>query len=402
VCSGALDSAYNPLKIRGRAMKFYAACLLSSLLLVLPIHAQRRGGGGLPGPTRPGTTLPPGFPGASTSPLGGTVYLTGKVVLDDGTELTESANIVTLCRSIKRVETHTDSHGGFSFQMGSRNQAPNGDGVTDADSTWTGPTSARAPQRDWRDCEIQATLPGYVSELVPLTARMNGSGTNDIGRLVLHRMQHVDGASISVTSANAPGGARKAFEKGRDQEQKEKWEDAEKSFEKAVELYPKYAVAWYELGRIQQKNNDLPAAKSSFQNAVTADATYVNPYDGLANIAARSKQCQELVDITSKLVSLNSVGFPNAWFLKSVGHFYLQDYPSAEKSARQGLKVDEAHNVPKLEYVLGMVLTQERQYAEAAQHMRAFIQRSKKPEDIQEAQKQLSAIEQLSATATVK
>src|SRR5581483_8708860 len=117
------------------------------------------------------------------------------------------------------------------------------------------------------------------------------------------------------------------------------------------------------------------AAKSSFLSAVAADASYVNPYNGLATIAARGKQWQELVDATSKLVALNAAGFPNAWFLKAVGHFYLQDYLSAEKSARQGLKVDETHNVPKLEYVLGMALAQQRQYVEAAQHMRAFLQR---------------------------
>lgn len=385
-------------------MKFSIACLLSSVLFIAtPSYAQRRGGGGgVSTPSRPGSTLPPGFPSGSTTSLGGAVFLTGKVVLDDGTELTESANIVTVCRSIKRIETHTDSHGGFSFQMGSRNSAPNGDGVSDADSTWTGPTSTRAPQRDWRDCEIQATLPGYLSELVPLSARMSGSENNDIGRLVLRRMQQVEGTSISVTSAAAPSNARKAFDKGREQEQKEKWEDAQKSFEKAVAAYPKYAVAWYELGKIQQRNNDLVAAKASFQNAVAADSAYLNPYDGLAAIAARGKQWQDLVDTTTKLVSLNASGFPNAWFLKAVGHFYLKDYPSAEKSARQGLRIDEAHNFPKLEYLLGMVLAHEQQYVEAAQHMRAFLQRAKKAEDIQDAQKQLSTIEQLSASAIVK
>src|SRR5436190_292430 len=120
-------------------MKFYLACLLVWLVLAVPSYAQRRGGGGgATGPTRPGSTLPPGFPSGSSNPLGGPVFLTGKVVLDDGSELTESANIVTMCRSVKRVETHTDSHGGFSFQMGTRNQAPNGDGLSDADTTWTG------------------------------------------------------------------------------------------------------------------------------------------------------------------------------------------------------------------------------------------------------------------------
>lgn len=377
-------------------MRFYAGCLLS-LLLVSGFSFGQRRGGGTTNPSRPGSTLPPGFPAGPNSPFGGPIFLTGKVVVDDGSELTESANIVTLCHSQKRVETHTDSHGGFSFQIGTRNQPLNADGVSDADTTWSNSTNSRSSQRDWRDCEIQATLAGYVSEFVPLSARIDGSESNDIGRLVLHRLQQVQGASISVTSASAPSSARKAYDKGREHALKEKWEEAEKSFRKAVEIYPRYAVAWYELGRIQQRNQDMTSAKTSFQNAISADAAYVNPYDGLASIAASGKQWQELVNLTTKLLALNSVNFPNAWFLKGVGHFYLQQYASAESSARQGLKVDEGHNVPKLEYLLGMALSQQRQYVEAAQHMRAFLQRATKPSDVQDAQQQLATIEQLSA-----
>jgi tetratricopeptide (TPR) repeat protein len=308
---------------------------------------------------------------------------------------------VTLCRSQKKVETHTDSHGNFSFQMGLRNQPVSSEGVSDADTTWSNPMSNRVPPRDWRDCEIQAQLAGFSSELISLTSRMNGSETNDIGRLVLHRMQQVSGTSISVTSANAPGKAKKAFEKGREQVQKQKWEDAQKSFEKAVEIYPQYAVAWSELGRIQLRNNDLAAAKNSFRQATAADSSFVNPYEGLANIAAREKQWHELVDATSKVLSLNSVNFPGAWYLQGVGHFYLQNLPAAEKSARQGLKVDQAHMVPKLEYLLAMVLLQERQFVEAAQHMRTFLQHATKPEEVEDAQKQLATIQQLSASVVV-
>ena len=63
-------------------------------------------------------------------------------MLDDGTQLTESANIQTICRGRKQTVTHTDSHGGFSFELGDRTSAvAAGISGADVDSMRTGPSS---------------------------------------------------------------------------------------------------------------------------------------------------------------------------------------------------------------------------------------------------------------------
>jgi len=80
--------------------------------------------------------------------------------------------------------------------------------------------------------------------------------STDVGRLVLHRLGQVEGLTISATSAMAPKDAQKAFEKGRDKAAKQKWDEARPFFEKAVQIYPKYAVAWFELGSIQMRKGE--------------------------------------------------------------------------------------------------------------------------------------------------
>jgi len=78
---------------------------------------------------------------------------------------------------------------------------------------------------------------------------------------------------ISATTALAPEAARKALEKGQEQQQKGKLDDAQKSLEKAVAMYPSSAAAWFELGRVQlqkkrscQRAHILPAiARSRFE-----------------------------------------------------------------------------------------------------------------------------------------
>ena len=72
----------------------------------------------------------------------------------------------------------------------------------------------RGVQRNWRDCELLAVLPGFSSQPIDLNSRLTTFESADIGRLVLHRMGQVEGLTISATSAMAPKDARKAYEKG--------------------------------------------------------------------------------------------------------------------------------------------------------------------------------------------
>ncbi|HVO79608.1 MAG TPA: tetratricopeptide repeat protein [Terriglobales bacterium] len=333
----------------------------------------------------------------------GNIFLSGEVVTDDGAPLTERAAIRTICKGQGRTETHTDSHGRFSFEFVTRTSAlmENGAGIEDADSPLTNSTSARGTQRDWRDCQLQAELPGFTSEVVELSLRVSALDRNDVGRIVLHRLEHVQGTTISATSAAAPSAAKKAFEKGRDKEMKNRWDQAQQEFEKAVQIYPPYAVAWCELGRVQMHENDAAGAAHSFNQALAADPRYATPYQGLAQLAFRSRQWQEVVNLTDKLLALNPVDFPDAWFFNAVSSYFLQNFERSEKSARQGIRVDEEHTIPKLEYVLGMVLMEKHEYQEAAVHMRQYLRLVHNPADVGEAQKQLAEIARLSTTAGV-
>ena len=192
-------------------------------------------------------------------------------------------------------------------------------------------------------------LPGFTSQPVDLSSRLSTFESADIGRLVLHRMGQVEGFTISATSAMAPKDAQKAYEKGREKATKEKWDEAQQLLTKAVEIYPRYAVAWYDLGRVQLRQNNAAQARHSFEQSVAADPKYVNPYRGLAELDTREQQWQPLIDVTNQLLALNPVSFPDAWMRNALGNYYLHNFPSAEKSARQGMKVDDQHQLPRLE-----------------------------------------------------
>ncbi|HZP63088.1 MAG TPA: tetratricopeptide repeat protein [Terriglobales bacterium] len=372
-----------------------------ALVLVPGCFAQGRTSGPKnPGRvTEPQTRIGQPMPGITTPSL----FLTGKVVTDDGSLLPDRATIQTICKGQIHTETYTDSHGGFSFEFRTQSTANNAGavGLTDAESSMTNPTAMRGNQRDWHDCEMRAALPGFTSETIELAGKSLSFGNSDIGHIVVHRMGNVSGLTVSATTAAAPGNARKAFEKGLDKERKQKQADAQQALEKAVQIYPKYAVAWFELGRVQLQQNDATAARQSFLQALAADNKYVSPYQGLAEIAWKQQNWREVADFTNKLLALNPVNFPDAWFSNSVANFFLHDLVSAEKSARQELRVDAEHRIPKMEYVLGMVLMQKGNYPEATLHFQQYMTLVKNPADVEQAQKRIAEINQLTAQSSV-
>ena len=315
-------------------------------------------------------------------------------MIEDGSELTEPAAIQSSCRGQKHTEAYTDSHGNFSFEIG-RSVNANAAGLSDADTSWSSGSSSRT--RDLSDCDLTASLAGFTSDSVGLASKIAMGQSNDVGRIVLHRLEKVDGLTISATSAAAPGAARKAYEKGRKEETKQNWNQAQQAFEKAVTLYPRYAVAWCELGRVQQEKNDPAAAHHAFTQSIAADPQYVNPYRGLAQLAAMGRQWSELVTVTTKLLALNPVNFPDAWFFNALGYYNQHVLESAEKSARQGIHVDAEHRLPKLRLLLGAVLVRRQKYNDAAEQLRQFLQLQPTGPDSDLARKQLAEVMQLAA-----
>lgn len=373
--------------------------------LTLGLSAQTQSGGG---------RNPSGSPNISSGTLSDnrprSFFLSGKVMVDDGTLLSDPVAIQSTCRGSTHTEAFTDDKGRFSFEVTGLNQTGiAADQATESSQTLVGRSPWETGQgvsdpgrlRDyWRACKLQAVLPGFTSDAVELAEKLSGLGIGDVGTIMLHRLAQVEGLTISVTSAQAPSKAKKEYEKGRELEKKEKWDSALESFQKAVELYPDYAIAWCEMGRVQVQKGDATGARQSFGRALSVDSKFVSPYEELAQLAARDHQWQEVVATTDQLLKLNPVSFPQDWLLSAVGNFYLQNLDAAEKSARRGLELDTQHQIPKLEYLLGLVLAQKQNYAEALQHMRNYLRLSPHAANAETAQKQVDELERLSAKTT--
>lgn len=388
-------------------MKFRVlAAAFLALLLSISLMAQTRGAGGgkpstpatgtTPGVGRTGTTNPDN-PSLNNSR---SLFLTGKVKIDDGTELTDEPMIQSTCQSRVRTEGYTDSKGNFSFDISNLKENEIGAVGQASDTAGFGSQSSNVNLIDrWRDCELQAVLPGFTSQVVEVGPHLLDFGNADMGTIMLHRQAQVEGLTISATTAAAPPKAKKEYEKGRELEKKQKWEQAAEKFKKAVEVYPKFAVAWFELGRAQAHSSDPTDARQSYRQAVAADPKYISPYQELARLAFHDQQWQEVVDTTAEMLRLNPVSFPQDWLFNASANYYLKHLDVAEQSALKGLQVDGRHECPQLEHLMGVILAQKNDYRGALEHLRKYLVLAPNAADAELAQKQAQELERISAKA---
>lgn len=312
-----------------------------------------------------------------------TTWVSGKVVLDGGSSPPNRVTVILRCGMAERARVTSDSKGNFTMMLSSDEE------VSGRPRSLT----ARAVS-NLADCEVLTDSPEYAPQSLRLFGSMN-QGINEAGTIVLRPRTPTNGSTVSATTLAAPDKARTAFEKGQQQEKKGRWAAACDSFRKAIQVYPKYALAWLELGRAQVKQNDLAQARQSFQQAASQDSRLLAAYSESAKLALQQQQWKELAADTERLLQLSANASADAWFLNSAANFNLGDTQRAETSAARGLNLDPNHQVPQLEYLYAMILAKRGAYAPAVEHLQNYLRLSPKAEDASTAAARLQELQKL-------
>jgi tetratricopeptide (TPR) repeat protein len=395
---------YSRFSLRERV----APVVFATFLIALPAAAQRTpsGGataGGAPTGSVPGTGTNgsigrgntgniPGnnYPNSQSTTIQRPIFLSGKVMFDDGSKPTMDIRIERVCAGSPHLEGHTDSKGRFSFQVG-QNQGldmdaadsspggvfgrPGGMGSTNGMGNPGGGFGSRTglggASSLW-GCELRASYPGYRSDVVELGTR-HSMDDPEVGTIILHRLSNVQGTTISLTSALAPKGAQKSYEKGVQLAAKSKFEEAEKHLSEATQLYPKYAAAWYALGQLEQQQGRGEDARKAYQAAIEADKKFVSPYDQLARLSAQEGKWEDAANFSKQVISLNPVEFPSSFWYNAIASYNLKRADEAEKSVKDLLKLDSRHNYPDAENMMAQILLDRGNYPEAANHLRTYL-----------------------------
>jgi tetratricopeptide (TPR) repeat protein len=334
------------------------------------------------------------------------VVLSGAVMLNDSSPPATSVLVQRTCKGHIESESWTDSQGHYSFKVG-RNQTAAGSG--DASRAGGPPAELTRPigmstqitnpvTSALRDCEMKAVLAGYRSDSIRLAVRSTMDDTR-IPTIVLFPLSRADVLAVSATTEMAPKNARKAYEKGLAAIKAQDWDAAGRELARAVKEYPKFAVAWFELGGALEKRGDTAAAAQAWQEAVKADSKYLLPYEKLAAYADRKEQWDEAARYSSAWLQLDPEEFPAAYLLNAIANARLGRMDEAERAARAGLLIDHNRRMPRLSYVLGLILAEKHQYAESVEQFRDYLKYMPNARDAETVRQHISKLEQSAVAA---
>lgn len=387
--------------------RFLAIGILT-VALVSAAKGQTKGSASTGGNKTTGTA-PPSTQTPPELNLG--VLLSGRVITSDGSPPPEPVEIECVCSQRVSRQGRTDFRGYFNVDVAQNySDARGGNDPGGSAETGTGgglytipaqlqSSSTSAPLRRLMGCELRGFLAGFRSSSVripveQLSAGM-GMGPVNIGTIVLQRIGESQGTTVSATSLHAPKDAKKAYDKAHHALEQNKLPEAQTELEKAVRLYPQYATAWLDLGRLYTRQNQFDKARNAFQLAHAADDKFVPAYVGLASLALRESKWQEAAEQSEHATHLDGVDFPAAFYYNSLANYRLGNMEQAEKSARQAETLGVQRAFPQVNLLLGVMLANKRDYADAADEMRSYLKAAPTAPNADKVRQELAEVERL-------
>jgi cytochrome c-type biogenesis protein CcmH/NrfG len=318
------------------------------------------------------------------------LYVSGKVVLPDGSPPPVPVLIELWCEEQRQPQFYTDRKGQFNIPLGGDRTRT----VADARRSLPGDAvGASGPDRSHvslMNCELEARLSGFASTKINL-GRRSVFESSDVGTIILRPLAKGEGSFISMNTLSAPPKARKAFEKAQKELTKKKPnpEKAVKELQKAVEIYPEFAAAWNLLGRQRTSMKDLAGARQAFQKAMESDPKFVPPCLALALMEMKQQKMAEAVKLTGRVLELLPE-LPEANYYHAIAHISLGDFNTAETSIRMVQKSAEANKYPRTHFMLGSILAQKGDIPQAAAELRRFLEVESSSRPAEAARQQLA------------
>jgi tetratricopeptide (TPR) repeat protein len=370
-------------------MRLFVVLALAMGLLVPVAVAQKPPAQPSTPPNRPATPPPPGSqPVQPREDL--VMFLQGRVATDDGTPVPHDAVVERVCNNKVLQQVYASSHGDFSMQLGSRADSfLDASGDPPSQSGASKDSMMGISRRELANCELRAMVSGFHPSAISLMGLTPDSSGMEVGDIVVHRATKVKGMTLSAAPYKAPNDARRAYEKGLEAERKSRLAEARQYFEKAVEIYPKFANAWFHLGAVLQNLAQKESAHAAYTHATTVDSKFLPPYLSLASMAYEAGDWTQVLkltnhvldldpfkytNVTGYIMDLDSQDYAEAYFYNSFANYKLNKIEEAEKSGLKAERLDLRPRYPQLHLLLAKIFAQKKNYAGAIVETKLYLE----------------------------
>jgi tetratricopeptide (TPR) repeat protein len=343
------------------------------------------------------------------------MFLRGQITVGDGSAVPHDMLVERVCTERIVQQVYAGPRGDFNMQLGSKTEIIDASGDVDYRSVTNETVSnSGVPRHQLQTCELRTSAAGFRPSIYRLVDLDVTSGSVDVGQIPVQRIMKTDGRTLNAAAYRAPKDAVKEYEKGIATSKDKKYTDAEKHFERAVSIYPKYGRAWYQLGVVRQsvKNND--GAKAAYTQATNVERKFLAPYLKLAEMAYTASDWPEVLRLTEHIIEMDPMMNSNgtgyvvdldpinagiAYYYNAVAHYQTGQIDAAEKSALKAEHVDLMTKFPQVHLLMAKIDSDKGNYAGAISEIHTYMELVPGSKDVEPLRTKLAQLEELNAKA---
>lgn len=254
---------------------------------------------------------------------------------------------------------------------------------TDANGTAPGPLTDKAGVFTWRmevdymrtrRCFIVATLNGYESSQVEISNVNPSTGVNvDLAPIKL-TLKGGDPYMMGGQDKDIPAKGRGEWNAAMKAVDMGDLTGATQQLKAAVATNPKFALAWHDLGILNEAQQNPAEARAAYTKAIEADPKMLAPYAALNRLLVKTKDWQAVLTTSAAMIPVDKDRiFPELYAHQAAAHYYLKDLPAAEAAAMEALNPKAKRTYSRAEYMLGRILEAKGDMAGAKQHMTRYL-----------------------------
>jgi len=248
---------------------------------------------------------------------------------------------------------------------------------------------------------ITARAPGYKTVTLRVDL-VRGSRARGTTRLVLMPEMpspaagHVrEGGIISRNELRAPKEARKKIERAEKALDEGDLETAATSLEEALHIYPEYARAHFQMGRLLEKQSKVSPAVRSYEAAIREDTNYFPAYANLSEILRTTSDYKALRGIADRWKAVQPLEC-TPYYYSALVYFEAGEFQSALRDATMAKHFPHP-NLPHVNLLLANCHLKLHNPRAAAQELQEFL--ALRPDDplAHQARETLATIQRLLA-----
>ena len=182
------------------------------------------------------------------------------------------------------------------------------------------------------------------------------------------------GNSPSATTENAPSEALSAYESAMAAVglSPADYSTALEELGRAVEIYPRFAMAWNLAGVVHAVQGDDERARAAFARAIETDSQYASPRRHLMRLEAKGNRWEEAEKAAAWVADFDPLS-AEARYVLAVARFNQGNLEAASEAVQQAVEDGQASGYPELLRLRGDILAALEDYQAASESYREFL-----------------------------